>query len=107
MSDHLLNYVQEINQMIDEMNLHLASEYQDLMDNTVSTKQVVVLMMIHTEGAITTNELAANLDITASAVSQILNRLEKNGYVKKTINPENRREILIELDQSGIDYFSS
>lgn len=107
MSDHLLNYVQEINQMIDEMNLHLASEYQDLMDNAVSAKQVVVLMMIHAEEAITTSKLAANLDITPSAVSQLLNRLEKNGYVKRTVNPENRREILIELDQSGMDYFEN
>lgn len=105
MSNNLLNYVQEINQMIDEMSLHLASEYQDLMDNTVSSKQVVVLMLIHAEGAITTGKLAANLDITPSAVSQLLNRLEKNGYVKRTINPENRREILIELDQFGIDFF--
>ena len=105
MSYNLLNYVQEINQMIDEMNLHLASGYQDLIDNTVSAKQVVVLLMIHAEEDITTSKLAANLDITPSAVSQLLNRLEKNGYIKRTINPENRREVLIELGQSGIDYF--
>lgn len=105
MSSHLLNYVQEINQMIDEMNLHLAAEYQDLMDNTVSSKQVLVLMMIHAEGVITTSKLATNLDITPSAVSQLLNRLEQNSYVKRTINQENRREILIELDYSGVDYF--
>ncbi|MFD3449531.1 MarR family winged helix-turn-helix transcriptional regulator [Microbacteriaceae bacterium 4G12] len=45
------------------------------------------------------------MQITSSAVSQLLNKLEKNGYIKRTINPNNRREILIELGETSIAYF--
>ena len=42
---------------------------------------------------------------SASAVSQLANRLEQDGYIKRTINPKNRREIFVELDERGHSYF--
>lgn len=31
--------------------------------------------------------------------------LEQDGYIKRTINQKDRREILVELDESGHSYF--
>jgi hypothetical protein len=36
--------------------------------------------------------------VTPSAVSQLLGKLEKVGYTKRTINPQNRRGIFVELE---------
>lgn len=105
MDKESLQTLQEIREMEDKMTIHLITEFESLLDNTISSKQAAVLEMIYTQHAITPSELASALNITTSAVSQLLNRLEENNYIKRTINKENRRKILIELDAEGISYF--
>ena len=39
--------------------------------------------------------------MSTSAVSQLLNKLEEKGYIMRTVNPKNRREILIAPAQKG------
>jgi len=60
-------------------------------------------------------EYAANVLLTRkydalleekSAVSQLLGKLEKGGYTKRTINPQNRREIFVELDKRGVEFIA-
>ena len=45
--------------------------------------------------------------MSTSAVSQLLNKLEEKGYITRTVNPKNRREILIAPAQKGKDYFAT
>jgi MarR family transcriptional regulator, organic hydroperoxide resistance regulator len=44
------------------------------------------------------------LSITASAASQLISKLEKLGYIKREINPNNRREIIVHLGEKGHYY---
>ncbi|MEK4700988.1 MarR family transcriptional regulator [Solibacillus sp. FSL R7-0668] len=45
--------------------------------------------MIRTGITLSTN-LAQHLQVSTSAVSQLLNKLENQGYIERTINPKNR-----------------
>jgi DNA-binding MarR family transcriptional regulator len=52
----------------------------------------------------TVGEIAMEMNISSSAVSQLIAKLEKNQYIKREINLQNRREIFITLDEkrSGV-----
>ncbi|WHY01033.1 MarR family winged helix-turn-helix transcriptional regulator [Neobacillus sp. DY30] len=73
-------------------------EFADL-----STKQQVILELLRVKTR-TVNEIAHFLSITASAASQLISKLEKQEYVKREINPVNRREIIVHLGEKGLHY---
>ncbi|WP_108672394.1 MarR family winged helix-turn-helix transcriptional regulator [Peribacillus acanthi] len=80
---------------LDDLNSNLNNEFADL-----STKQQVILELLRTQTR-TINEISQYFSITASAASQIISKLEKQEYVKREINPDNRREILVHLGKKG------
>lgn len=73
-------------------------EFADL-----STKQQVILELLRVKNR-TVNEISHFLSITASAASQLISKLEKQDYVKREINPDNRREIIVQLGEKGRHY---
>ncbi|MMZ65315.1 putative HTH-type transcriptional regulator YusO [compost metagenome] len=64
-----------------------------------------MLDIVYAAGKITVGELALEMDISSSAVSQLIAKLEKNGYVHRSVNPDNRREVFITLGPQGLEYF--
>lgn len=100
------DYIHRMNVLQNQINIVLAKKYEDKIDNHLTAKQVLVLELIKS-GIISTKEIASHLGISASAVSQILNKLEDNSYIKRELNKENRRETLLYLDQRAEDYFKS
>jgi MarR family transcriptional regulator, organic hydroperoxide resistance regulator len=76
----------------------ISNEFADL-----STKQQVILELLRVKTR-TVNEISHFLSITASAASQLISKLEKQDYVKREINPDNRREIIVQLGEKGHQY---
>ncbi|MDQ0815898.1 DNA-binding MarR family transcriptional regulator [Bacillus pumilus] len=83
---------------VEEYQRFLKHEYADL-----SAKQELTLELLRTKTR-TINELADYFSISASAASQLVSKLEQLGYVKREINPHNRREIIVDFAQKGHDY---
>lgn len=104
MDSKIINIVKEINQLEYACNSMLTKEYEKLLDDNISNSQIIVLGHIHENGSISTKELAKLMNISPSAISQTLNRLESSKYIKRTINPDNRREIIVQLDIKGEKY---
>ncbi|SFB11892.1 MULTISPECIES: MarR family winged helix-turn-helix transcriptional regulator [unclassified Bacillus (in: firmicutes)] len=75
-----------------------ANEFANL-----STKQKIILELLRVQNR-SINEIAQYFSITASAASQLVSKLEKEGFVKREINPHNRREIIVELGDKGHQY---
>ena len=48
-------------------------------------------------GPITAGELARHLGLTAGAVTGLIDRLEQRGWVRRTIDPGDRRKVIVEL----------
>ncbi|MCG7317609.1 MarR family transcriptional regulator [Brevibacillus laterosporus] len=61
---------------------------------------------MYLEKRITVGEIAIEMNISSSAVSQLIAKLEKIQYIKREINLQNRREVFISLDKNGLEYFS-
>lgn len=98
--------IQQINTLQNHLNVQLASRFEQKIDNQLTAKQVLLLELIR-KGVTSTKNLALQLNISTSAVSQILNKLETKEYIIRSINKENRREIILKLGAKGEQYFEN
>ncbi|WP_010289256.1 MarR family winged helix-turn-helix transcriptional regulator [Kurthia massiliensis] len=96
--------IEDINIFQNQLNVLLASKYENLIDNQLTAKQVFILELIRT-GITSSTDLAQYLQVSTSAVSQLLNKLDDQGYIERTINQKNRRKIEITLAMKSIHYF--
>ena len=48
-----------------------------------------------------TTWLSSRLGLTKSTVSQTLNSMEQKGWIRRSIDPDNRRQTLIDLTEAG------
>ncbi|TCZ78263.1 MarR family transcriptional regulator [Paenibacillus albiflavus] len=102
MKDHYINH---LNVLHNEINIQIAKKFEGKLDNELTTKQVLLLELIKA-GVASTKDLADKLNVSTSAVSQLLNKLEDKGYIERFINPKNRREIVLNLADRANQYFN-
>ena len=57
----------------------------------------------YSEGSINISEIKSELHITKSAISQMMNSLEKKGFIERKIDTNDRRKIVVTLTQTGKD----
>lgn len=50
------------------------------------------------------SELAKNMCVTLSAVSHHINALEKDGYIERLLDPNDKRVLLISLSEKGKEF---
>ncbi|EQB97416.1 MarR family transcriptional regulator [Geobacillus sp. A8] len=84
--------------LLQEIRAMLGAEYQDL-----TQKQVMLLELLRHQ-TMTINEIAESFSMTPSAASQLVRKMEEKAYVRRDINPADRREIIVRLGQAGQAY---
>ncbi|WP_057765805.1 MarR family winged helix-turn-helix transcriptional regulator [Cytobacillus praedii] len=97
-------YIHQINILQNDFNILVAKKFEKKLDNQLTAKQVLLLELIK-EGVTSTKDIADKLNVSTSAVSQILNKLEDRGYIERKYNPQNRREIILYLADKAHQYF--
>lgn len=102
----LYEQVKRINEAEYTINRLIFKHYRQYLNSGITTQQAVVLDIVYLARRITVGEIAAEMDISSSAVSQLIAKLEKNQYIKRDINLQNRREVFITLDHKGVEYFA-
>ncbi len=75
----------------------------------LSARQLGVLLRVYTEDNLTqtVRVLAETLGVSKPAISRALDRLEKMGYVKRKIDPFDRRSVLVQRTPEGKAYFGT
>ena len=99
------HYINRMNVLHNEINIQIAKKFEGKLDNELTTKQVLILELIKS-GVTSTKDLADKLNVSTSAVSQLLNKLEDKYYIERFINPNNRREIVLILADKANQYFN-
>lgn len=69
----------------------------------ITVVQLKALYKLSANPDIGLGDLAEKLRLTNSTVSGVIDRLVQNGFVERTVPPENRRVISIHLTQKGND----
>ncbi|MGC8230883.1 MarR family winged helix-turn-helix transcriptional regulator [Pseudobacillus badius] len=102
----LYKQVKRINEAEYTINRLIYKQYKQYLNSGITTQQAVVLDIVYLAKRITVGEVAMEMNISSSAVSQLIAKLEKNKFIKREINLQNRREVFITLDENGLEYFS-
>jgi len=69
----------------------------------VTTTQAGTLFFLKQKDMCMMSEIGEVFNINNSAVTRLIDRLEKNGLVKRRVPPENRRAILICITPEGLE----
>ena len=96
--------IQQINDLQKQLNIQVASRFERMLDNELTMKQELILELIR-NGITSSTDLAARVQVSTSAISQFLNKLEEQGFITRTINKANRRKIDITLAPKAIAFF--
>lgn len=83
------------------LNRQFGSVIIDRLDAQVTGTQMYMLHYIRESGKCRLTELAEKLDVKPSAVTVMIDRLEKAEYVKRTNDLSDRRVVLVELTAEG------
>jgi DNA-binding MarR family transcriptional regulator len=80
------------------VGLRLEAELEDL---DISQAEAHVLALLHEAGPHTVGDLQRGLHHRPSTLSGILERLERRGWVTRSLNKADRRSLLVALTRSG------
>jgi MarR family transcriptional regulator, organic hydroperoxide resistance regulator len=86
-----------------QLNRLFGSEIVVRLGSQVTGTQMYMLHYIRESGKCRLTELAEKLDVKPSAVTVMIDRLQKAGYVLRTNDTADRRVIFVELTEEGYD----
>jgi len=67
----------------------------------LSYSEGMVLLALVSHGNINQEQISKESDINKFLISKIVTSIEEKGYVSRNINPNNRREYIVQLTESG------
>jgi DNA-binding MarR family transcriptional regulator len=79
----------------------VAARSRGAVAETVTLPQFRLLVVLSTADAMKLATVADQLAVNASTALRMVERLETAGMVDRRVNPDNRREVLITLTESG------
>ncbi|WP_166786725.1 MarR family winged helix-turn-helix transcriptional regulator [Jeotgalibacillus salarius] len=94
-------YVKELHDTFDEMSRLLTDDLATLSQFNLTPQQESYLMFCVAHAPLTAKELVDEFQVSKSAVSQAIARLEQDRFLEREKNPDNKRETLIYLGPKG------
>ncbi|MFI6907061.1 MarR family winged helix-turn-helix transcriptional regulator [Nonomuraea sp. NPDC050394] len=73
----------------------------------IAQTDLLCLHALNRAGASTAGALSTQLGRTTGAVTHMIDRLEKAGYVRRQPDPEDRRRVLVEASAQGLERIAS
>ncbi|MCD8196159.1 MAG: MarR family transcriptional regulator [Lachnospiraceae bacterium] len=74
-------------------------------EDFIYMREAHFMLAVKPDDGATMSEIAEALAVSHGAVSQIAARLEKKGYITRSKNPSNRREIIVTLTDKGKAFY--
>lgn len=78
-------------------------EREILMKEKLSWTAMLMLYTLWVFGPSETRIIAKRLQLAPSSVTSLTNTLEKKGFVFRSYQPKDRRQVLVNLDDAGVD----
>ncbi|WP_371781303.1 MarR family winged helix-turn-helix transcriptional regulator [Streptosporangium subroseum] len=73
----------------------------------IAQTDLLCLHVLDRAGASTAGALSSQLGRTTGAVTHMIDRLEKAGYVRRQPDPQDRRRVLVEASAQGLERIAS
>ncbi|WP_430482519.1 MarR family winged helix-turn-helix transcriptional regulator [Rossellomorea marisflavi] len=98
-------YIKEAVSIFNSINSHLLKHHFAKLNHEIPPKQFMIMKYVYEVKKTKIQDVAEQFDLSMSSVSQLVKKLEADGYVTRSINPDNRRETFLTLGGKGEDYF--
>ena len=67
----------------------------------LSPGQAGILFLLNRQDAMKMSELGGVLEIDNSAITRLVDKLESSGFVERGMNPQDRRQYLVSITETG------
>lgn len=101
----VLEFRNELSKLVNQYNKLENMPFDTGLGDCLFPSELNMIEAIHTNKGRTVTELCIYFGITKGAVSQTITKLISKGYVSKTRSLSNKKELIIELTQKGIQAF--
>lgn len=92
---------EDIMYLMRDINHDIRKNIRDsLSEEEVTGVQMFVVKILHHHGALRITELSKKLSLSNSTVSGVVDRLEKKGIVVRTRSDEDRRVVMVDLEDT-------
>ncbi len=71
-------------------------------DESITIPQFRLLVVLRTRGRVNLSVLADHLGVNPSTVTRMVDRLVTAGLVDRQVNPASRREVVLDLTETGV-----
>lgn len=96
-----VNYTQVIEEYMMDILISLNQKFSSAYTNELSANQQLVLTLLDKNETLTIRKIAEKINVSTSAVSQMLSKLERMNFVKRVTSHHDRRLIHIHLTGKG------
>lgn len=106
MHDYLI-IIDKINQKFEQFKLLVLQETEmvkELENFHLTPQQEIIMFYIIRNEPVIANDIANHFDISKSAVSQVVSKLEEMKMIFRQVNSINRRETLIYIGDKGQEF---
>ncbi len=89
------------------MNLKNCKIHKAIHMSEFTHNQRLVMFILHDlekKGKISLRELRNRMKLAPSTITPIITSLENDGYIERNIDPNDRRNIFLQLSKKGIEY---
>jgi len=98
-----------ITEFADRVNENMAAIWREYLKQQtgefykvkVTLPQLAILELLYKSGELTMSDMARSMNVTTAAMTGIIDRLVREGYVDRTHVPNDRRVIEVKLTQKG------
>lgn len=95
------NIIQTIEKRVFDIMLMFNHEFGCEVDQTLTSNQQLLLYLVSQKEVTQVKDLAHTINISASAVSQMVSKLEVNDIIRREIDPVNRRNSVLKTGEKG------
>lgn len=94
----------EIAMIIKEIDSKIYSAIlNELKDEKLTPQQIIILKHLGHKGEMTVSEICTSMSLSKGTVSGILNRMEKQNYIRKIKYENDKRNTYINFTEEGIE----
>lgn len=98
-----MDYIELAKQFLNHSYQFKNRGHQKKIDETMQGETFVLLYILRQGDIVLPSEISNEMNISSARVAAILNNLENKGLITRRIDKSDRRKILVDLTQEGIE----
>jgi len=104
--DSIIDYIEEMDLVINRLTNRFRWLFKKYTSNDVTGAQLGIMQCLRSEGSCNTSYLAEELGVTMSAITAMVNRLYKHGFVLRERREQDRRQVWISITPQGLHFLN-